>query len=92
MWIELVVPSTQRLQREERPAAAEAMGKQRNKHGANDHMIPFVIEAHGRQGLAAMRWLGKAYKDLPDLRRILMEELAAAIHCQTVAMVVASVS
>lgn len=81
------------LQRAERPAAAETMeGKKRNKYGANDHMVPFVVEAHGRLGPAAMRWLGKAYKGLPDLRRMLMQELAAAVQCHTAAMVVASAS
>lgn len=79
------------LQRAGRLLAAEAMeGNKRNKYGANDRMIPLVVEAHGRLGPAAMRWLGKAYKGFPDLRRMLLQELAAAIQCHTAAMVVAS--
>ena len=79
------------LQRADRPAAAEMMeGKKRNKYGANERMIPFVLEAHGRLGPSARRWLGRVYKRLPELRRALLQELAAAIQCHTAAMVVAS--
>ena len=81
------------LQRADRPAAAETMeGKKRNKYGANDRMIPFIIEAHGRLGPASMRWIRKVYKGMPDLRKMLLQELAATVQNHTAAMVMASVS
>ena len=79
------------LQRMERPAAAEVMeGKKRNKYGPSERMIPFIVEAHGRLGPAAMRWIRKVYKGQPDLRRALLQELAATIQSHTAAMVVTS--
>ena len=81
------------LQRAEKPMAAETMeGTKRNKYGANDRVIPFVIETHGRLGPAAIRWLDKAYKGHPDLRRGLLQELAAMVQSHTAAMIAASSS
>ena len=81
------------LQRERKAMAAEAMeGKKRSKYGANDRLVPFVVETHGRLGPAATRWLKKAYKGLPDARRDLLMEISAHIQAHTASMVVGSAS
>ena len=81
------------LQRAQRPMAAEAAESvKRNKYQAHERMIPFIIEAHGRIGPAATRWLGKAYKGLPALKRQLLQEIAATVQSHTAAMALASAS
>ena len=81
------------LQREKRAAAAETMeGRKRNKYGANDRLVPFVVESHGRLGPAATRWLRAVYKGFPDLRRDLLMELSALVQSHTAAMIAGSAS
>ena len=81
------------LQRERKPMAAETMeAKKRNKYGASDRLVPFVVESHGRLGPAAERWLKKVYKGLPDAKRDLLMEISAHIQAHTASMVVGSAS
>ena len=81
------------MQRARKPMAAETMeAKKRNKYGASDRLVPFVVESHGRLGPAAERWLKKAYKGLPGARRDLLMEISAHIQAHTAAMIVGSAS
>ena len=81
------------LQREKTATAAETMeGTKRNKYGANDHLVPFIVESHGRLGPAATRWLRKVYKGAPELRRELLCEISAFVQSHTAAMIAASAS
>ena len=74
------------------PGAAARMAEDRKRdkyhHGAN--LVPFAVECHGRLGEGARAWLAKAYKGLPDRRRRLVAEIAAAVQSHTGAMIAAA--
>ena len=81
------------MQRDKKATAAETMeGKKRNKYNADERLVPFIVESHGRVGPAATRWLRKVYQGAPDLRRDLLAEISAFVQSHTAAMILASAS
>ena len=73
--------------------AARAMeNKKRTKYPPALRLVPFVIEAHGRLGEAAARWLQKAYKGDAALRRSLCAELAALLQSHAASRIMAAIT
>ena len=64
--------------------------EKRRKHGANERMAPFIVEAHGRLGEAARRWLGYAYRGQAALKRELLQEISAHVQAHIATMIIAS--
>ena len=71
-------------------AAHTMENKKRTTYGAGQRMVPFVVEAHGRLGEAASKWLAFAYRGQPELKRELLAEVSAHVQAHTASMVIAS--